>query len=140
MYRLIVILALMIGPTLAVSADGDSGVVDQVVSENVAGIADVPLMPGLTEQFDETVIFDKPGGRLVLAVAEGQNRERCIRDYYLAELPERGWALEGAPVTTLVFTRGKEQLEISIDLIREISDSADVSPDRSRVSFRLSPR
>lgn len=140
MSRLIVILALLFGIAPAFAADGDSVVIEESVQTDVAGIADVPLMPGLAELADETVIFDKPDGRLVLAVAEGQNRERYIRDYYLSELPARGWALEGAPVPTLVFTRGEEQLEISIDLIREISGSADVSLDRSRVSFRLSPR
>src|SRR5690606_33126736 len=55
------------------------------------GIEDVPLMPGLLEMPEESIIFDKPGGRIMesTAVTETLNAG-SIRAFYEATLPQLG--------------------------------------------------
>lgn len=63
----------------------------------LSALADLPLMPGLTESPDRTVVFDTPGGRIVLAAAAGAVDEAAVRRYYRAALPGLGWrAVAGA--------------------------------------------
>ena len=63
----------------------------------LSAVADLPLMPGLVEAPDRTVVFDTPGGRIVLAAAAGAVAEAAVRRYYRAALPGLGWtAVEGA--------------------------------------------
>lgn len=74
------------------------------------GIEDFPLMPGLSELSDATLIFDSPSGRFVEAYAVGKIASTTLQDFYHASLPQFGWQITGA--TT--YEREGEALEISI--------------------------
>lgn len=92
----------------------------------VAGIDDLPLMPGLAEQEAEGLVFDKPEGRIVEAVASGAGTSRAVGEYYARVLPQLGWhrAPDGS------YTRDSERLVIA------------TRQDGSRVTvrFTLAPR
>ena len=57
----------------------------------VAGVADLPLMPGLDEMKESGLIFDKPGGRIVEAYAAGAVTRTSVLSFYDTTLPELGW-------------------------------------------------
>lgn len=57
----------------------------------VAGITDLPLMAGLAAVQDETMVFDKPAGRIVQAVARGRVDRTAVRAFYAGTLPQLGW-------------------------------------------------
>lgn len=61
----------------------------------VEGIPDLPLMPGLRTLPDSGLVFDKPGGRIVEAFAEGSLTLESVRSFYDATLPQLGWRREG---------------------------------------------
>src|SRR5919106_2367086 len=61
----------------------------------VAGIADLPLMPGLEELPDAGVVFDKPAGRIVDAYAQGRVTPASVLDFYGKALPQLGWRAAG---------------------------------------------
>lgn len=77
-----------------------------------SAIQDVPLMPGLTELPDQTVIFDKPQGRIIESVAE---IESAVSDevisYYEETLPQLGWER----IESNFFQRNNEYLKISFE-------------------------
>ena len=53
---------------------------------------DIPLMPGLYELTEETVVFDKPEGRIVESSAVSETQEIAkIRAFYAETLPQLGW-------------------------------------------------
>lgn len=80
-------------------------------SDFVAGIADLPLMPGLRELPGEGLLFDKPGGRIIEAYAEGENLARqAVIDFYHQTLPQLGWQRQG----NLVFVREAEELKLTL--------------------------
>lgn len=55
-------------------------------------LQDVPLMLGMVELPDQTVVFDKPEGRIVESVASLQAiPEKDIKTYYESALPQLGW-------------------------------------------------
>jgi hypothetical protein len=60
----------------------------------VAGIEDLPLMPGLTEQ-GEASVFDAPQGRVVEATAQGAPSRAAVLEFYARALPQLGWRAEG---------------------------------------------
>lgn len=60
-----------------------------------SAVDDLPLMPGLTEQPAESMVFDKPGGRIVEVVARGAVSITAVRDFYRATLPRLGWQTVG---------------------------------------------
>jgi hypothetical protein len=60
----------------------------------VEGIPDLPLMPGLKSLPDSGVVFDKPGGRIVEAFAEGSVTPQSIFAFYDQTLPQLGWQRE----------------------------------------------
>ncbi len=62
----------------------------------LAGLDDLPLIPGLREIEDAGVVFDKPEGRIVEAFAWGQLSVEKVRSFYAATLPQLGWRAEGA--------------------------------------------
>jgi hypothetical protein len=72
----------------------------------VAGISDLPLMPGLTEIAGTSTVFDKPSGRIVEAYATGKGSIADLVKFYVATLPQLGWKRTG----DLYFERDKEQL------------------------------
>ena len=77
----------------------------------VAGVVDVPLMPGLREVPGRSLVFDKPGGRLVEAVAEGRVERGQVIAFYTSTLPQLGWLLTGE----LSFIREEESLTIAFE-------------------------
>ena len=80
-------------------------------------VEDMPLMDGLTETGDGGIIFDKPTGRIVRAVATGKVTPEAVRGFYDATLPQLGWTrrpklelIKGL----MIFKREEERLEIQI--------------------------
>ena len=76
----------------------------------VAGVEDLPLMPGLAEVRDAGVVFDKPGGRIVEAYAEGSVGRSEVIGFYRQTLPQLGWRSLG----DTAYQREGERLEIVI--------------------------
>ena len=80
-------------------------------------VEDMPLMDGLSETGDGGIVFDKPTGRIVRAVARGDVAPANVRAFYVETLPQLGWArikeleLIGG---LLLFRREGEKLEIQI--------------------------
>lgn len=76
-------------------------------------VQDVPVMPGLVELQDMTLVFDKPEGRIAEMVAriDGGQDEGAVRQYYARSLPQLGWKAAGKDR----FVRGKEQLSFLFD-------------------------
>ena len=129
---LIIVCALLAQPISAQDV-GDS-------ADTVAGIPDVPLMPGLVEQPEATVVFDKPEGRIVMAVAQGPVPVVGVRSYYESALTVRGWRALPPQFGAISFARGGEVLEITIEPSALSADTQ--SPAEAvgaRVSFWLSP-
>jgi hypothetical protein len=60
----------------------------------VAGIDDLPLMPGLVADGEATV-FDAPSGRVVDAAAQGRVSRADILAFYVRTLAQLGWRGEG---------------------------------------------
>lgn len=77
-----------------------------------ASIQDMPLMPGLVELPDQTVIFDKPEGRIVESVASMEALSpEAIKAYYESALPQLGWQ----PVADNSFIRKAERLQLGFE-------------------------
>ena len=57
----------------------------------IAGVEDLPLMPGLTELKDSGTVFDSAGGRIVEAYAVGAVEEADVNAFYADSLPQLGW-------------------------------------------------
>ena len=56
-------------------------------------IQDMPLMPGLEELPDQTLVFDKPEGRIIESVAStGSLSIDAIQKFYEDTLPQFGWS------------------------------------------------
>jgi hypothetical protein len=74
-----------------------SGAMDPIASAAagnggfVAGIEDLPLMPGLTELSGSGYAFDSSGGRIVEAYASGDVSRQQVLDFYGSTLPQLGW-------------------------------------------------
>jgi hypothetical protein len=116
-------LVLLLALAGAVAADRVSA---QAGEGYIAAIPDLPLMPGLTEVPERGLVFDKPGGRIVEAFAEGSMALRAVLAFYDETLPQLGWRRE-APGAYL---REGERLRL------------DLAPDAAGVTvhFRLSPQ
>ena len=78
------------------------------------GIDDVPLMEGLAEDREAGVVFDKPDGRIVEAVAAGKVPLAAVARFYRETLPELGWTLAGDGDTDLGFRRDDERLSLTL--------------------------
>lgn len=76
----------------------------------LAGVQDLPLMPGLREIPELTVVFDKPNGRLVRAIAKGESTPASLWRFYDETLPQLGWRR----LATGQFVRDGESLRISV--------------------------
>lgn len=76
------------------------------------GLPDIPVMPGLTELEDRGLSYDKPEGRILVAVAsiDDSISDSDIERFYEQALPQFGWV----PKTRFFYERGEEVLEISI--------------------------
>ena len=94
----------------------------------VSGIEDLPLMPGLVEVDETTMVFDTPGGRIVEALASGPVSYDQVVSFYAATLPQLGWSAAGGTR----FRREGETLEL------HFSDTPVVAGHLT-VRFALSP-
>ena len=54
-------------------------------------IDDLPLAPGLSEAVEKGILFDNPDGRIVTAIAYGNNGVSAYRQFYEKALPALGW-------------------------------------------------
>ncbi len=104
--RIIIILGVLLLASLpAVAAQtGYSSIID-----------DLPLMKEMTEKPDDTVVFDKPAGRIIEITAETSAAMPEIRKFYDDTLPPLGWKMS-AP---LKFIRDNEMLKIRIEQTEE---------------------
>lgn len=73
-------------------------------------LPDVPVMPGLTEQPGEAVVFDQPDGRIAEAAAAGYNQNLAqVKSFYNRTLPQLGWQAESGDS----FHRDGEKLTVT---------------------------
>ncbi|WP_340116496.1 hypothetical protein [Pelagibius sp. 7325] len=99
----LVLLALVVQPgPVAAQAQNDA-------ERYVAGIPDLPLMPGLEALPDSGVVFDKPGGRIVEAFAQGNVSPPSVTAFYDETLPQLGWQREALGV----YLREGERLQLA---------------------------
>jgi hypothetical protein len=61
----------------------------------VGGVADLPLMPGLSEVEGAGVVFDKASGRIVESYAQGFVDRGAVLAFYRRSLPPLGWEATG---------------------------------------------
>jgi len=88
-------------------------------------ISDLPIMPGLIEEADSIVIFDKPHGRVVETSATGVVPAHKIQTFYGRALPALGWVSVGKDR----YQRDNEILDFNVKA--ENTDSS--------VSFTITP-
>jgi hypothetical protein len=67
-------------------------------------------MPGLTEDADAGMAFDKPGGRIATGVASGPVSRSAVADFYEDTLPELGWRKQNDGT----YRRDEEMLQLEI--------------------------
>ncbi len=91
----------------------------------VAGTGDLPLMPGLEEIAESSLVFDKPEGRIVEGVAIGTVLSAEVEAFYRVTLPELGWSA----ADDLRFLREGEVLTIRLH----------TDGDRVRVHYSIAP-
>src|SRR3546814_6431381 len=71
-------------------------------------------MPGLTEQADTAVVFDKPTGRIVEVAATGPVDPAAVIGFYGRTLPQLGWRQARAALESALFVREGETLTIVV--------------------------
>jgi hypothetical protein len=60
----------------------------------IAGVEDLPLVPGVKVVSDTVVAFDAAAGRIVEAYAIGPVAKQAVLDFYGKSLPQLGWTAE----------------------------------------------
>lgn len=81
----------------------------------LAGVEDLPLMPGLTEVAGAATVFDAPQGRIVESYASGTVAADDVSSFYAQTLPQLGWtAASPTEPGQTVFRREGERLTIEI--------------------------
>ena len=103
-YRLVVAMlvsAAMAGPAAAQQAF-------------IEGLPDVPLMPGLAEDPERRLVFDKPSGGIFEAVLTGPVNTGAAVDFYDRALTELGWRAESgdADAGSWTYQRNGDQLQL----------------------------
>ncbi|MDR3500769.1 MAG: hypothetical protein P4L72_16260 [Parvibaculum sp.] len=96
-------------------------------------VEDMPLMEGLHETGEGGIVFDKPNGRIVRAIAAGNVTPAAVRAFYIETLPQLGWKrLQKLELIAdlLVFRRDTERLEIQ---------TAPGTDGRTEVRFSIEP-
>lgn len=78
-------------------------------------VPDLPLMEGLEEVPEQSIVFDKPEGRIVETFAVGTVTQDAVVAFYRETLPQLGWTAKG-PAT---YHRGDEQLVLAFTPARE---------------------
>lgn len=80
----------------------------------VPGSDDIPLMPGLEVNADESFVFDTPSGRLVDAFSSSAEiKMQDVKAYYEQSLPQLGWQ----KIADNFYQRDGEKLKINFDQI-----------------------
>ncbi len=79
-------------------------------TEYLAGLEDVPLMPGLKASPSAMTDFDQPEGRIVEATASGVVDPGHVEQYYARTLPQLGWK----PLPNGQYARESENLEVEV--------------------------
>ena len=95
----------------------------------LSGIDDLPLMPGLLEQTDLTLVFDSAEDRYVEAYATGNVTELTVSQFYQQSLPQLGWLHDGL----VTYQRDGEILII-------LSSPSPDGSSATTVRFALSPQ
>ncbi len=96
---------------------------------------DIPLMPGFSEIEDESLVFDKPDGKIAVSVAiSSPVAAGKVRDFYHETLPQLGWTaargtIEGKEAKD-TYIRGEERLRLSIE----------ENPRKTTLRFELAPQ
>ena len=82
----------------------------------LTSIVDLPLLTGLKEEIGAGVAFDKPGGRIVEAIAKGAVLQSSVLSFYSSVLPGLGWDLINSDITGSLWKRSNEMLRIEVVL------------------------
>ena len=92
-------------------------------ADYIAGVEDLPLMPGLSQIETAGTVFDAPSGRIVEAYAAGPVTRDQVLGFYAATLPELGWTTEqrtefhrAGEILQLDFLDGEEVLTVRFTL------------------------
>jgi len=97
----------------------------------VAGIDGVFLMPGLQELEGQAVVFDKPGGRIIEAQAQGMVTARAVDAWYAESLKANGW--KSSKLSGQYFKDG-EMLQLAIQ------ENGSGRSDGITLRFSLAPK
>ena len=93
------IVSVFVGLALSVSATARSF---------FSQIEDLPIAPGMEEVGPAGLFFQSASGRIVVAVARGEEKISVIRRFYAKSLPPLGWHF----VQTGIYRRNSEMLKI----------------------------
>ncbi len=84
----------------------------------LTAIPEIPLAPGLQENVDDTLIFDKAEGRIIATEALSARATEEILTFYRTVLPNLGWAPSSkgwVKPNELKFQRAGEVLIIRVE-------------------------
>ena len=84
----------------------------------LSAVPEIPLAPGMQENVENTLVFDKPEGRIIATEALTDRPTEEILEYYRTVLPNLGWAPSGKGWTRpneLKFLRSGEALDIRVE-------------------------
>jgi hypothetical protein len=100
-------------------------------SDDMLNDLEIPLMVGLVENLEESMVFDSPEGSIVIAQARGKINPSKIYDYYRVVLPSLSWKIikdsqnklkcEDGAVYCLKAKRDQENLIVSIKTAQKTS-------------------
>jgi hypothetical protein len=82
--------------------------IDTEDTDYIAGMEDLPLMPGLKIIPSATTDFDQPEGRIMEATANGIVDPGKVAQFYAQTLPQLGWK----PISAERYVRETEMLHI----------------------------
>ena len=90
----LMLVLMVLGANMAMAQEDDLRVADSdwIASPQVAGIVGIPIMPGFAEVDGETIVFDKPGGRIMESRLWGPSTLADVLSWYDIALPANGWA------------------------------------------------
>jgi len=97
----------------------------------------IPLMAGLEEQAEESLLFDSPEGRIINAAATGKVMGADVYQFYLMVLPSLGWQV--VPENNSSCSNG---VELCLEALREdekIILNIENKNNTSVVTYSLSP-
>lgn len=77
-------------------------------TEYLAGLEDLPLMPGLSEAPGGQTTFEAAGGRILERSAAGSVTRAAVLRFYAETLPQLGWQ----PMGEGRFARAGERLQL----------------------------